>query len=128
MNRTALLLAIATLSTAAFASTQPAEPEDCAQKRAGLHAEVEKAQTAGNTNRVRGLERALAEIEVSCTEPGMKAKRDRRISTQEKKVSQRQRELDAAERDGKASKIASRQAKLKEAQDELARLKAGGKN
>lgn len=127
MTRTALILALATLSTAAWASTQPAEPEDCAQKRAGLHAEVEKAKTTGNDNRVRGLERALAEIDVSCTEPGLNAKRDRRISEQEKKVSQRQRDLQAAERDGKASKIASRQAKLKEAQDELARLKAGEK-
>lgn len=115
-----LLSAAAALAFSAGASAQQADTQECEQKRAGVTAEVEEAKAAGQTDRVRGLERALAEIKVSCTEPGQKAKRERRVSQKEKDVTKRQHELDEAKRDGDADKIAKRQAKLKEAQDELA--------
>ncbi|RYF26525.1 MAG: DUF1090 domain-containing protein [Comamonadaceae bacterium] len=118
---TRMLVATATaLTFSSMAAAQQADPSECEQKRAGVTAEVEEAKAAGQTDRVRGLERALAEIKVSCTEPGQKAKRDRRVSQKEKDVTKRQHELEEAQRDGNADKIAKRQAKLKEAQDELA--------
>jgi len=118
-----LIAATATLSFASMAATQQADPKECEQKRAGVTAEVQKAKDAGQNDRAAGLERALAEINVSCTEPGQKAKRDRRVSQKEKDVTKRQHELEEAQKEGKADKIAKREAKLKEAQDELAAAK-----
>ncbi|MDR6215307.1 DUF1090 family protein [Paracidovorax wautersii] len=119
-------LLIATAATLAFAGTaaaQPADPDDCQQKRAGVTAEVEQARAAGQDDKVRTLERTLAEFEVSCTEPGEKVKRERRISQAEKDVTRRRLALEDAQRDGKADTIAKRQAELKKAQDALAAAK-----
>ncbi len=116
------LIAIAALSASALSLAQPADPDDCAQKRAGLTSEMEKAKSAGKDAHAVSLERARGELAVSCSEPGERVMSERRISTQEKKVTQAQKAVDAAEKDGKGDGAKAR-AELKKAQAELERLK-----
>lgn len=115
------LIAIAALSAAALAQAQPADADDCAQKQAGLTSEMENAQSAGKDARAVSLERARGELAVSCSEPGERAMRERRISTQEKKVTQLQKAVDDAAAKGNGA--AKEQADLKEAKAELQRMK-----
>lgn len=116
------LIAIAALSASSLAFAQPADPDDCAQKRAGLTSEMENAKAAGKDADAMSLERARGELAVSCSEPSERVMRERRISTQEKKVTQLQKAVDAAERDGKGDATKAR-AKLQKAQAELERMK-----
>ena len=78
---------------------------------------------SGQTHRVRGLERALSQVQDNCTDAKLQAEHQRTVRQQEKKVAERQRELDEERREGKPSKVAKRQEKLDEAQAELARLR-----
>lgn len=124
MKKTArTLIALAALSASALTMAQPADADDCAQKQAGLTNEMEKAKSAGQDAEAVSLERARGELAVSCSEPGARAMHDRRVSTQEKKVTQMQKEVDAAQKSGKADNIAKARADLKEAQASLADMK-----
>ncbi len=116
------LIAIAALSASALSLAQPSDPDDCAQKRAGLTSEMENAKAAGKDADAMSLERARGELAVSCSEPGERVMRERRISTQEKKVTQLQKAVDAAEQDGKGNATKAR-AQLHKAQAELERMK-----
>ena len=117
------VIALAVLSASTLAIAQPADQEVCAQRQAGLTSEMENAKSAGEDAQALSLERARGELAVSCSEPGARAMHDRRVSTQEKKVTQMQKELDAARSGGKEDNVAKATAKLKEAQASLAEMK-----
>ncbi|SEF23070.1 DUF1090 domain-containing protein [Variovorax sp. NFACC27] len=122
------LLPILLAASAALASTwtaaQPAPaPTTCEAKREAIGRDIEEAKARGQKQRLRGLEKALAEVRRNCTEAKLAAEHQRRIRDQEREVAKRERDLRDARRNGGADKVARREDKLREAQAELQQLK-----
>ena len=113
---------IATLSVSAAA--QPITSENCNAKREAIERDIDAAKAKGQAQRVRGLERALSANQRNCSEARLQAEHRKRVQAQERKVAERQRELKEAKHKGRADKIAQREAKLREEEAELERLKA----
>ncbi|MGJ7524761.1 DUF1090 domain-containing protein [Variovorax sp. GB1P17] len=116
-----LIFVMATASASAFA--QPAAGT-CEAKRQEISNDIAAAREKGLTEKVRGLERALAQNQHHCSDAKLSAAHAKKVRAEEQKVAQRQRDLDTAQHDGNAKKIARRQAKLDEAKAELERVKA----
>ena len=122
--RSSMFLA-ATLLTAsgvAFAQNAPAGP--CQAKREDIHRSIEAAKAQGHKHKVRGLEKALSEVESNCSDARLEADRQKRIERQEQAVAERERDLQKAQSDGDAKKVARRQSKLAEEQARLQQLKS----
>ena len=120
------LLPILLAASAALASTCPAgqpPPATCEPKREAIGRDIEEAKARGQKQRLRGLEKALAEVRRNCTEAKLAAEHQRRIRDQEREVAKRERDLRDARRNGGADKVARREDKLREAQAELQQLK-----
>lgn len=120
MNRAikVLLLGIVVYPMACMAQTG-----GCDAKRTSIEREISYAQAHGNTKRVDGLETALAQLNANCTDAVLRSDAQRKVAAAEKKLSERQRELQQAKADGKsAKKIAERQHKVDEAHAELEKV------
>lgn len=108
------------------AQAQPA-PGSCEAKRADISREIDEAKAKGQKRRVRGLETALRESRSHCSDALLQQQQAARIAGQERKVAQRQRDLDTARQQGKAAKIADREAKLMAEEAELQKLRNGSR-
>ncbi|MEZ3501633.1 DUF1090 domain-containing protein [Pantoea sp. KPR_PJ] len=117
-----LLLGLALFS---LSGSLMAEESLCQQKEQDIQREIAMAQQHNNQRRVNGLERALTEVRASCSDEELKAAHQARIKAQQKKVTERERELKEERQDGDdKEKIARRERKLKEARQELKKLQA----
>lgn len=98
--------------------------ESCAQRRAELVFQIERAEAAGNVYRKFGLEQALANVERYCQEPS--AQDDRSSAMQkaeaEAEVRRRQNYLEAARQYGDVKIIRKQEARLERAQTKLQKL------
>lgn len=97
----------------------------CEAKRADIVRSIDAAKAQGQTRRVRGLEKALREVQNNCSDAALQREHAARIAKQERKVAERQRDLDKARAQGKASKITEREAKLARELAELEQLRSG---
>ena len=79
------------------------------------------AQTDGcDAKRVDGLEAALAQMNANCTDAVLRSDAQRKVVAAQKKLAERERDLQEAKANGKsAKKIADRQRKVDEAHVEL---------
>lgn len=102
-----------------FTAVNAEKPTGCAAKKQNIETQIKYAKDAGNTNRVRGLEKALAETNAHCTDTNLTQQRQQKINEKERKVQKRQQELNEAKSKNDAQKIAKKQKKLAEAQTEL---------
>jgi len=118
-----VLATAAALTTSGLAMAQPGPSATCAAKRDAISRDIDAAKADGQTQRVRGLERALAEVRRNCSDARLAADHQQRVRSQERRVAQRERELREARRKGDADKVARREDKLREAQAELQRIK-----
>lgn len=111
----------------AFLQISPAHSSSptCETKRADIQRSIAEAKAQGQTRRLRGLEKALREVQDHCSDAGLAREHAARIAKQEKKVAERQRDLDKARTENKAGKIADREAKLAREKAELEALRAG---
>lgn len=108
-----------------FGSAIPADAyRDCKAKEEALQRQLEMARRHGNTGRVQGLERALANIRTWCTDDSGKSRAEMTVLDKEREVFERETELEEARQSGKPDKIAKRERKLQEARRELERAKA----
>ena len=108
-----------------FASTaQAGDGRGCKAKEEAVQRQLEQARQYGNTNRVRGLERALANIRTWCTDDSLKSRAEMKVLDKEQEVFEREAELEEARQGGKPDKIAKRERKLQEARRELEQAKA----
>jgi len=114
----------ALLSHAALA--QPVHAT-CESKRADISRDIDHAKAKGQTNRARGLEKALRETQANCSDAELAKEHAARIARQEKRFAERQRDLDKAREQGKAGKIADREAKLAKEKAELEKLRTGSR-
>lgn len=100
-----------------------AQTSGCDAKRDSMEKEIDYAQAHGNAKRVDGLETALARMNANCTDAVLRSDAQRKVTQAQRKLSEREGDLQRAKTDGKgAKKIAERQHKVDEAHTELERL------
>ncbi|EMD2586954.1 TPA: DUF1090 domain-containing protein [Salmonella enterica subsp. enterica serovar Newport] len=91
----------------------------CVAKKQEVEEQINYAYKHNNTYQITGLQKALREIEEHCTEAELLKQRRIKIEEKEKKVSERQAELERARETGNPKKIAQKQKKLVHAREEL---------
>lgn len=123
--RSSLCLIVAATLWSQAALAQPAAPLTCEAKRADIARDLEHAKANNQKQRVRGLEKALRETQANCSDDKLRREHEARVVRQEKKVAERERDLDKARAEGKADKIATREAKLAEERAQLEKLRSG---
>lgn len=114
--------ALLALAFAMFASSaMSAEPSPaCAAKRADIERQLDAATSQGRTREAAGLRTALDANKARCTDELLARKREDDIRQSRRKVAQREKKLEAAQRKGDAKKIARRQEELDNARRALA--------
>lgn len=123
MRHTPTLFATLLVGTTALAA-QVSQPTGCAGKRQAIEIQIEEARAQGNDHRQAGLEKALAEVKAHCTDESLLQDREAKVHDAENEVREREADLQEAMDKGDADKIATRQAKLAEAHEELKDAKA----
>ncbi|CNC58225.1 DUF1090 domain-containing protein [Yersinia pseudotuberculosis] len=115
--RRSLLLALPLITFCGFATA--ASDNECDIKAKEIQQQIDYAKQHGNTRRAAGLETALKEVKIHCTEENLQAERQKKIRQKQHNVTERQQELKEAQQKGEAGKITKKQKKLAEAQAEL---------
>ncbi|HCM9113612.1 TPA: DUF1090 domain-containing protein [Enterobacter hormaechei subsp. steigerwaltii] len=116
--RITLALALFSLSTASFAMSL------CQEKEQDIQREISYAEKHNNQHRIDGLKKALSEVKDNCTDSQLRADHQEKIAEQKDEIAERRQDLQEAKEKGDAEKIAKRERKLQEAQDELKALEA----
>ena len=116
--RITLALALFSLSTASFAMSL------CQEKEQDIQREISYAEKHNNQHRIDGLKKALSEVKDNCTDSRLRADHQKKIAEQKDEIAERRQDLQEAKAKGDAEKIAKRERKLQEAQDELKALEA----
>ena len=116
--RMTLALALFSLSTASFAMSL------CQEKEQDIQREISYAEKHNNQHRIDGLKKALSEVKDNCTDSKLRADHQEKIAEQKDEIAERRQDLQEAKEKGDAEKIAKRERKLQEAQDELKALEA----
>lgn len=116
--RIALAITLFTLSAGSYANTL------CQEKEQDIQREISYAEKHNNQNRINGLNKALSEVKANCSDSQLRADHQKKIAEQKNEISERQRDLAEAKQKGDADKIAKREHKLAEAQEELKKLEA----
>ncbi|WP_456024619.1 DUF1090 family protein [Pseudomonas protegens] len=105
-----------------FDSSWASARESCAQRRAELVLQIERAEAADNVYRKSGLEQALANVERYCQEPSAQDDRSSAVQKAAAEVRRRQNYLDAARQYGDVKVIKKQQTRLERAQTKLQKL------
>ncbi len=116
--RITLALALFSLSTASFAMSL------CQEKEQDIQREISYAEKHNNQHRFDGLKKALREVKDNCTDSKLRADHQEKMAEQKDELAERRQDLQEAKEKGDAEKIAKRERKLQEAQDELKALEA----
>lgn len=116
--RIVLGLALFSLSTASFASSL------CQEKEQDIQREISYAEKHNNQSRINGLNKALSEVKANCSDDKLRADHQRKIAEQKEEIAERRRDLAEAKEKGDADKVAKREQKLQEAQNELKALES----
>ena len=74
--------------------------------------------------RINGLKKALSEVKANCYDKELRESKQKKITEQKEEVAERRHDLQEAKEKGDADKIAKREKKLKEAQEELKALES----
>ncbi len=113
-----LLIGSVLISDSSWASAR----ESCAQRRAELVFQIERAEARDNVYRKSGLEQALANVERYCQEPSAQDDHSSAMQKAEAEVRRRQSYLEAARQYGDVKVIRKQEARLKLAQTKLQKL------
>ncbi len=114
----AFAVSLFALSASSYATTL------CQEKEQNILKEINYAEKHHNQNRIDGLNKALSEVRANCSDSQLRADRQKKIAKQKDEVAERKHDLAQAKQKGDADKIAKRERKLAEAQEELKRLEA----
>ena len=116
--RIALAVSLFALSAGSYATTL------CQEKEQNILKEISYAEKHQNQNRIDGLNKALSEVRANCSDSQLRADHQKKIAKQKDEVAERQHDITEAKQKGDADKIAKRERKLAEAQEELKKLEA----
>lgn len=84
-----------------------------------LENQISYAREYSNTHQIAGLQKALRETEEHCTETQLLKQRQLKIAEKEKKVIERQAELERAIETGNPRQMAQKKKKLDRAREDL---------
>lgn len=115
----ALLTVASFMSTPLLAAEEAPQLTGCAAKRQAISQQIEQAKAHGNSAQQAGLEKALSEVTVNCTDASLKKERENKVLDAKHEVSRRQADLDKAMKKGDAEKINKRKDKLAQSRKEL---------
>lgn len=124
MKKTALILSATLLAFTGFAAQAAEQRTGCAAKKQDIEQQIQQAKAYGNSGRIAGLEKALAEVMAHCTDENLLKQRQANVAEKQRKVQAREQELNATEAEGKAQKIEKKREKLQEARAELKQAEA----
>ena len=119
LNLRAIPLIVTTSIVIAATASAQAETGGCAIKKQELQKQIDYARQFNNYNRVRGLETALKEVELHCTDAAVEAKQKADVDERRAEVAKSQAELDKAKISGDARKIDQKTEKLQKARQKL---------
>ena len=94
----------------------------CGEKEQAIQQQISYAEQYDNQHRVKGLKKALSEVQANCTDSKLIAEHQEKITRHKTKVAERQAELSKAREKGDPEKIAKREKKLAKAESELKAL------
>ena len=92
----------------------------CAAKKHEIEQQIEFARKHNALSRISGLEKALNEVTEHCTDSDLLQQRQAKVAEKQMKVREREQELAQAQASGRPGKIEKRQQKLDDARQELA--------
>lgn len=91
----------------------------CQKKVAAIEKQLQFAKEAGNSHRVRGLERALANTKAHCTDAELIADQKEEIADQESDIAEILEEIKEKRAEGREDKVKKLERKLQREQEEL---------
>lgn len=94
----------------------------CQYKAAEIQNQIEYARQHGNEHRVRGLERALANVQAHCKDANLLRDKQEEIREQEEDIQERINEIAQKRSEGRQDKVQKLEKKLERDQAELAQL------
>lgn len=122
-----LLLAL----SAGYVSTATAAGNDCNAKRTAIENQIKEAQKYNNYHKVAGLKKALAETNTHCTDSGLIAKAQSKVTKLERKLVQKQddvrevqSDLRQAQAKGDQKKVVKYQKKIQQKQANVQKIQA----
>ncbi|NYT61261.1 DUF1090 domain-containing protein [Alcaligenaceae bacterium] len=118
MNRLAVLVLMG-----CFAAPALADNPACQRKSAEIERQMEDAREAGNSNRIRGLEKALSQVKENCTDTALIADKKKDIVDQQKGIDEILEEIQKKQSEGRIDKTRKLERKLQRERDELEVLK-----
>ncbi|RMO92856.1 hypothetical protein ALQ33_01360 [Pseudomonas syringae pv. philadelphi] len=107
------------LATSLLAAEQTPPPSECLIKSQEISSKIQNAKTEGNKAEQSGLEKALAEVNATCTETSLLKQREQKVLDAKREVSRRQTDLNKAMDKGDPERINKRKDKLAESRKEL---------
>ncbi|MGO3130692.1 MAG: DUF1090 domain-containing protein [Alcaligenes sp.] len=112
------------LSAALSMMTLPAWADNpaCQYKAAEIQNQIEYARQHGNEHRVRGLERALTNVQTHCKDVNLLRDKQEEIREQEEDIQERINEIAEKRSEGRQDKVQKLEKKLERDQAELAQL------
>ena len=116
------------LTTLCITTNSRAE-DNCAERISELETQLQFAESAGNTAKVIGLKKSLANIRQHCTEKSMTEKSEKKAQKLNKKIeetkediAEHQEDMREAASEGRMDKVHKKQRKIKEKQLKLKHL------
>lgn len=102
-----------------FAVPVLADNPACQLKAAGIELQIGLAKEADNSNRVRGLEKALSQVKKNCTDAALIADKKEDVAEQEEDIAEILEEIQEKQSEGRDDKVSKLERKLQREQDEL---------
>ncbi|OCG16900.1 hypothetical protein A9G24_00650 [Gilliamella sp. App6-5] len=118
ITKVTIITLLGLFSLGAYAS-EHAEGLTCESKKQTIETQIEYAKKHNNSHRVKGLEKALHDVNKHCSNDDLEAKYKKNVSDKSNKVAERTQALAKAKAKGNEHKIAKQQAKLAEVEQEL---------
>lgn len=118
MKRTIMVTAFT--ATLLMVTNSYARAETCAARQAEIEKQLKIARHVQNNFKVAGLEKALQEVKMHCTDKGMQENRQRKAERLKRKIAEKQRDIDDVTADIQRDKLNQNQRKLSRHQRKLA--------
>ncbi|MFV0575421.1 MAG: DUF1090 domain-containing protein [Vibrio sp.] len=113
-----LLTTTFTVQAAQDCSTQ----KGCDAKICHIENKIERATQANNSNRVKGLQKALADVQTYCTDDGLKEKLREDIADAQEDIRKDQADMSEAISEGKLDKVDKYKRRIAEEQNKIQQL------
>lgn len=117
-----ILRSVVSLSLGLFCLPVLANNPACQYKASEIETQIQHARAHGNTHRVRGLERALANVKAHCSDTDLLREKREQIRDQQEDIQEIVLELQEKRAQGRQDKVQKLERKLAREREELTQL------